>query len=209
MAKEQKLIDTTTDTGGYILGLLWGSLSLYENGFWFRHRDRWYVETVKSYFGITTVVQKVSSGTGPQYRLKIVRPKWVEPISSLLGSRDWQPRNAQERPYPSGNLSDRGFIRAWVEMHSSVDVIQARHRNGLYYPQKRLRIYGNWALLEEMNYILSAATGLRLRKLQPTENKITKGLYYHGYNVSVVSDWLYDGAEIWHPKSREKLVGLP
>ena len=46
MAKEQKAIDTTTDTGGYILGLLWGSLSLYENGFWFRHRDRWYVETV-------------------------------------------------------------------------------------------------------------------------------------------------------------------
>jgi hypothetical protein len=45
MAKEQKLIDTTTDTGGYILGLLWGSLSLYENGFWFRHRDRWYAET--------------------------------------------------------------------------------------------------------------------------------------------------------------------
>lgn len=73
MAKEQKAIDTTTDTGGYILGLLWGSLSLYENGFWFRHRDRWYVETVKSYFGITAVVQKVSSGTGPQYRLKIVR----------------------------------------------------------------------------------------------------------------------------------------
>ncbi len=28
MAKEQKVIDTTTDTGGYILGLLWGPLSL-------------------------------------------------------------------------------------------------------------------------------------------------------------------------------------
>lgn len=56
MAKEQRVIDTTTDTGGYILGLLWGSLSLYENGFWLRHRDRWYVETDK-YLGALFVLR--------------------------------------------------------------------------------------------------------------------------------------------------------
>jgi hypothetical protein len=199
------MLDTTTDTGGYILGLLWGTMSTWEEGYWFRHRDRWYVDAVRDYLGITAAVQEVASSTGPQYRLKIVRTEWVESLSSLLESQNWAPRNAQERAYPSGSLNDRGFCRAWVELHSSVDIHQAKRRNGTYYPQKRLRIYGNAVLMEEMNYVLSSAAGLEPRKLQRTANEITKAIIFQGKTVFQVVEWLYAGAEIWNPAARARL----
>ena len=196
-------MDTTTDTGAYILGILWGSLSVWEEGFWLRHRDRWYVDTVRDYLDITAAVQKVSSHTGSQYRLKIVRSEWVKEVSGLLEAHEWRPRNAQERSYPTGSLNDRGFCRAWVELHSSLDIRRAKKRNGSYYPQRRLRVYGNWALLEEMNYILCAGAGLQPRTLQNTANDITKALYFQGSAVAPVLSWLYSEAEIWNPSALE------
>lgn len=198
-------IDTTTDYGAYVLGILWGTMAKWEEGYWVRHRDKWYIDTIRDYFNITAVVQEVKSSTGIQYRLKIVKTDIVNYFTDILYNYDWKPRNSQERPYPSGSLNDRGFIRAWVELHNSIDIRQAKHRDGNYYPQKRLRIYGNWLLLEEINNILSSATGLQLRTLQKTTNEITKILYYQGKNVLPVVNWLYDRAEIWNPVVRRKL----
>lgn len=196
---------TESDIGAYILGILWGTMGAWREGYWLRHRDRWYIEAVREILNISAAIQEVASYTGPQCRLKIVRGETVEFLGELLKSHGWQPRNAQERPYPSGIINDRGFIRAWVELHGSADIRQAKHRNGLYYPQKRLRIYGNWALMEEMNQVLSVATGLMLRTLQPSVNEITKILHYQGSSVAPVIAWLYDGAEIYNPAARDRL----
>ena len=42
-------LDTSTDTGAYILGILWGTMSIGEKGFWIRHRDPWFVDSVRDH----------------------------------------------------------------------------------------------------------------------------------------------------------------
>jgi hypothetical protein len=174
-------------------------------GYLVRHRDRWYINTVRECLGITSAIQKISGRTVPQYRLKIIRAETVDSLKELLKACDWSPRQAQERRYPSSNINDKGFCRAWVELHSSVYMGYALSKKGQRYPQKKLQIYGNYSLIEEMNYIFSAATGLKPRTLQKTSNNITKAIYYQGKTVEPVVIWLYDGAEIWNPSARRKL----
>ena len=200
------MIDITTDKGSYILGILWGSLAVWQDGYWLRHRDRWYIDTARECLNISAAVQKVKSRTGPQYRLKIIRPELVESITILLKSNGWQPRKAHERPYPTGGINDRGFIRAWVELHGSLDIRQVKDRKGNHHPQERLRIYGNWSMLDEMNNTLCYATGLNPRTLQPTSGEVTKALYFQGSSVSKVIAWVYGGAEIWNTAARERPI---
>lgn len=194
------LIDVTSDTGGYILGVLWGTMATWEEGYWIRHRDRWYIDICREYLGISSSIQEVSSRTGPQYRLKIVKRDIVQSLTDLLQYHGWSPRKAQERAYPAGAINDRGFCRAWVELHGVIDIRQVKARDGAYRPQKRLRIYGNYLLLSEINGILAAATGERPKKLQATSNTITKALYFQGNSATPVLTWLYNAAEIGHPK---------
>ncbi|OPX84589.1 MAG: hypothetical protein A4E53_03847 [Pelotomaculum sp. PtaB.Bin104] len=95
----------------------------------------------------------------------------------------------------------RGFIRAWVELHSSIDVARIGQKKA---PTPRLRIYGNRLLMEEMNHIISAGTGVSVRALQKTANETTVGLYYVGRSFRTVFQWLYDGASLYNPVVREK-----
>jgi len=196
-------LDPSTDAGAYILGILWGTMGVWEEGFWLRHRDRWYIETVRDHLGLSPAIQEVSSATGPQYRIKIVRAETVREMKALLQKHGWTPRKDSVRPYPLGNIDDRGFVRAWVELHSNSDIRRAKHRNGLYYPQPRLRIYGNAALMEGVNLVLAAACNLQPRKLQNTTNTITKALYYQGKNVLPVLLWLYEKADLFNAKALE------
>lgn len=183
----------------YLVGLLWASLAVNDEGYWFRHRDRWYCETVRELLGLSCGIQESHSRTGAQYRLKITRAADVTRLAETLAAHGWEPRQAEIRPYPAGALDDRGFIRAWCEVHSHLDIRQAKRRDGSHYPQKRLRVYGNAALLETINQILSSATGLQSRTLQTTANDITKALYYQGRAVQPVIDWLYMDAGLMHP----------
>lgn len=198
-------MDCRTDKGAYILGVLWGTMAEWEEGFWLRHRDPFFADAVRDYLKIAACVQTVASRTGPQCRLKITRRKTVEEICALLHHHGWQPRNAPERVYPEGDICDRGFIRAWVELHGRADIRRARNRNGTYSPQKRMRIYGNRCLLEEINRILCSEAGLPLRRLQNTQNEITKCMYFQGAAADPVLAWLYKNAEIYNPAARERL----
>lgn len=195
-------IDTTTDTGGYLLGILWGSMSVHAKEYWVSHRDPFFIQTIREHLHIS------AEGYAPkadQMRLKISRKADIDTIEGLIIPHGWRRRTAAERPYPSGNVHHRGFIRAWVELHSTADFRSVRRRGRLY-RQRRLIIYGNWSLLEEMNYIISSATGLIPRTLQHIKkNDITKALYYHASSVAIVVSWLYEGAELWNPASKRKL----
>lgn len=197
------MIDTDTDAGAYVLGVLWGICSISPEGFWLRHRDPWFVETVRDRLGIAAAVQTVSSRTGPQARLKIARASHVAAVRDLLRKHGWTERNAPRRPYPSGRVDDRGFIRAWVELHSSADIARTGRRRT---ERPRLRIYGNRDLLSEMNAVLSAATGLPLRTPQKTPNEVTKALYYYGTAARTVVGWLYERCNLTNPAARAKIL---
>ncbi|WP_165859226.1 hypothetical protein [Desulfofundulus salinus] len=195
-------LDTTTDAGAYVLGILWGTASTSGEGYWVRHRDRWYVDVVREYLGVTAEGHESYSRTGNQWRLKITRAVDVAAVRNLLERHRWVPRKAPERPYPSGNIDDRGFVRAWVELHSSADVARTGRKRA---PTPRLRVYGSRLLMEEVNLVITAGTGVSLRTLQKTENDTTAVLYYAGKSFRVVVDWLYAGAELYNPIVREKI----
>lgn len=158
-----------------------------------RHRDRLYIDIVREHLGITAEGHESYSYTGDQWRLKITRAADILTVKSLLERHGWTPRQAPERPYPSGSINDRGFIRAWVELHSSADIARTGRKRA---PAPRLRIYGNRFLLEEMNRIIAAGAGLSPRTLQKTSNETTVALYYTGKSFRAAINWLYTGAEL-------------
>jgi hypothetical protein len=117
--------------------------------------------------------------------LKITRSAEVAAIKTLLERHGWTPRKAPERPYPHGPLDDRGFVRAWVELHGSADIAHIGRKRG---PAPRLRVYGNRVLMEDINRIIAAGTGLPLRAMQKTANETTVALYYYGKSFRTVVD---------------------
>ncbi|MGB9887751.1 MAG: hypothetical protein ACPLRW_12265 [Moorellales bacterium] len=155
-------LDVSTDAGAYVLGVLWGTASAgSDRCFWVRHKDRWYPEVVKRWLGVTAGIHEISSRTGRQHRLKVSRAADVAALENIFARHGWSPRNAPRRPYPAGAVDDRGFIRAWVELHSSYDMATLGRKKVLV---PRLRIYGNYELLEEISRVLAAACGVGLRK---------------------------------------------
>lgn len=196
-------LDTTTDAGAYVLGVLWGIASTSGEGYWVRHRDRWYVDIVRKHLGITAKEHESYSRTGNQWRLKITRAADVAAVRNLLERHGWAPRKAPERPYPCGNIDDRGFVRTWVELHSSADVARTGRKRT---PTPRLRVYGSFPMLEEMNRVIAVGTGLPPRKLQliATVTGESWCLYYTGGSFCAVVNWLYAGAGLYNPAVWER-----
>lgn len=194
-------IDTKTDLGAYLLGILWGTMSVSKEGYLVTHRDPFFIETIRNHLRLSAKGFRTRGGV--QLRLKILTKRGIATIENMILPHGWKPRKKKERPYPSGSIDDRGFVRAWVELHSTAD-FRSTGRKG-YSRQHRLRVYGNLALLEKMNVVISSATGLNPRRLQPTTNEITKAIYYHGSSVATVVSWLYDGAELWNPLEKRRL----
>ena len=198
-----KILDTGTDAGAYVLGIIWGTASTSGEGYWVRHRDRWYVDVVREHLGITAEGHESYSRTGNQWRLKVTRAADVAAVRNLLEHHGWVPRKSRERPYPSGHLDDKGFVRAWVELHSSADVARTGRKRK---PTPRLRVYGSQPLLDELNRVVTAGAGLPPRKLQrvATGTGETWCLYYTGRSFRAVVEWLYAGAELYNPAVRER-----
>jgi len=195
-----------SDTGAYILGILWACCGPGDKTHWWvRHRDPWYPEAIRTYLSITARVHKSFSNTGSQARLKIARIADMNKVKQLLYLHGWTPRQSKERLYPSGPLNDRGFIRAWIEIHSHADIARTGRKRK---PTPRLRVYGNKLLLEEMNLIIAGRANVQPRTLQRTGNEITKALYYTGRNFRAVLEWLYDMAELYNPDTKAKLLNI-
>lgn len=190
-------INTTTEAGAYALGVLWAicSPNCTDKGYWIRHKDRWYLEFLREYLQLTAGIQESRYQETVQYRLKIIRGADATTIENVLDKHGWQPRNSPIRSYPSGAVDDRTFVRAWAELHSSTDIVRSRKK----YPTPRLRIYGNWLLLDEINRVITAGAGVPLRRLQDASNDTTKILCYVGSSCKSVADWLYKNATIYHP----------
>lgn len=109
--------------------------------------------------------------------LRIARAAEVGFMKELLENHGWVLRNTPEKPYPYGVINGRGFVRAWVELRSSADIARPGQRRR---PTPRLRIYGNWSLIDGINRVIAAETKLGLRKPQRTPKETTVALYYTG-----------------------------
>lgn len=197
-----KKVDTTTDAGAYLLGILWGTVALAgDNAIWVRHNDKWYVDAIREYMGIGTNKRVRYLKAEKRWGLRITRAAEVGFLKELLENHGWAPRNTPERPYPYGVVNGRGFVRAWVELHSSADIARPGRRRR---PTPRLRIYGNCSLIDGINRVIAAETELGLRKPQRTPKETTVALYYTGKSFCSLVGWLYACASLYNPEAKER-----
>lgn len=157
----------------YTLGILWAYGRDDGDRFILRCKHLEILHHLQLILGTDYVITQRRSRTNIQYVLRIrgdIRHKML----NILAAQGWAPRNADIREYPSDISDHFGFIRAWIQYHSSIDISSLG--------SQRVRIYGNKVLLEVMNDIISKLTGLPLLTPQRVTSK-TYALYYQGQSA--------------------------
>jgi len=176
------------DFSNYSIGIIWALGSNVENNkFSIRHREKYFLEQLSPYFKNSIYKQKrTNKQNDEQYVLKV---SGVD--SHKLYEMGWSPRNSQIRDVPL--LSDyKDFIRAYVEIHSSLDYSTRYKRDGTKYKSIRLRIYGNVVLVNSINMILSQNAKVGIKTVQVRSNNKTSILHYSSlFEIQNVFDYIF------------------
>ncbi len=156
----------------YILGILWSIGSLVKEGyseyFVVRHKDRYYSDFLKEAFKLTKSVYPIQEKTKKYYCIKIP----YDFVREILEENGWVNRWGEERSYPIYVENHADFLRAYLEIHSSLDYCTSYSGKRKYY-RLRWRIYGNQKLIEQINEILYIEIGITSHKPQSTVNEKT------------------------------------
>lgn len=179
----------------YILGIFW-ALGRYVDEFqspgyphfFIRHNRRHFMDVVRRDLNLSSNIHTVIHRGKPQYRLKVTGMDFA-----TLERLGWQPRNDVTRGYPRIN-EHRDFIRAYVEIHSSIDIVTIKKRGRLPYRQPRLRIYGNMQFLTELTEVLATEIGINVMKVQQSTraSEVSGTLYYQSRkDLKAILDYLY------------------
>lgn len=158
------------DMSNYQLGIIYGIGSYIEceNSLVFRHREKYFLEILQPIFKNKIYVQR--SNTNIQYVMK----NYITNIDTL---ENWNMRNDDIRTLPKlGNYND--FLRAYIELHGCWDYCTSYKRNGEKYYRLRLRIYGNYYMILNLNEILSREIGVTIKKVQTVHNNKTGYIQY-------------------------------
>ncbi len=165
----------------YVLGIIW-ALGRYvdkiedEREYYFiRHKNKYFLQVIRRELELKANIQAVTHKGKLQYRLKVAGMDIAQ-----LNRLGWQPRNAVQRGYPRLVAGHRDFIRAYMEIHSSVDTMTIRKQNRPPHKQPRLRIYGNKDFLAELTQVLANEVGTGPKKVQRAtlESEVSGILYY-------------------------------
>ncbi|TQI68576.1 hypothetical protein LY85_3316 [Clostridium sp. KNHs216] len=154
---------------GYLLGILWGCCTPHHNRLLCRHKDKYYPDYVASQLG--GHVRTQMSRTGIQYTVNI--PIEFEELYKF----GWTLRNNDVRVYPKTD-DDKGFCSAWIELHHSADL--GRRKDGTRHP--RLRIYGNYVLMESIESKISIIANVGQKSILRLHNEKSAEIYYQSYN---------------------------
>lgn len=182
----------------YVLGILWSIGSPIEDRypyFMLRHHDRYFLDVVRKALNIPTSVFAGESLTRAQYKLKLFNFDLNQ-----LTQYGWQTRLSEQRSYP--NIREHAnFIRAYIELHSSVDTLTIRQRSKERRSQ-RLRIYGNRYFLEQLTEMLSSQVEVTPKRVQKATNlsEFSGILYYQSRReLEKLHDYLYPpGIQYFH-----------
>jgi len=182
LKKEKISLDRILD---YHLGIFWsiGSYSDETKQFIFVHRERYFLEQIELYFDSRIYAQEAR--TAIQYVLKTALLN-VDALKKI----GWTERNAEQRNVPLLN-NYRNFLRAYFELHSSLDYCTSYNRKREKYYRLRLRVYGNEKLIISINNILHMNVETGLKALQLTKNNKTAIITYASYKeIQSIYNWL-------------------
>lgn len=157
----------------YDIGIFWCIGSFAENRLSFRHKNKFYIERMQEYFP-SKIYQQIHHNTGEnQYVLKTQDFKEYEYLKVAY--------NSNSKPLPKlKEYSD--FLRAYIEIHSTLDYLKRINRNGHIWYKLRLRIFGNMDAIDDINNILHENLKVGIKTPQKTANNTTKILYYQSYD---------------------------
>lgn len=175
----------------YDLGIIWAVGSYNENGrFSFRHKEKHFINRLNGYFTNTIYQQKRSKNKiDEQYVLKTKNLNVYD-----LYNIGWSERNSDIRDIPNlPNLSDyKDFLRAYIELHSTLDYSTRHKNNGDKYKALRLRIYGNTNLMDSVNKLLSREVRVGIKTIQTLSNHKTSIIYYTSFlEIQNIFNYLY------------------
>ena len=102
---------------GHIWLVFFGGRCPCQEGYLVTHRDPFFIDIIRDHLNLSAKGFRARGGT--QLRLKISSIRDIETVENMILPHGWKPRKKKERPYPSGSIDDRGFVRAWVELHST------------------------------------------------------------------------------------------
>lgn len=114
-------------------------------------------------------------------------------------------RNISKLPEFSEISNPQDFIRAYMELHSTIDFINVKNRNNSKIPKLRLRIYGNEEVISWINEVVPA----NKKKIQYIRNILDSNyvgetccIYYQSSKeICNILDWI-DGTpkndKIWN-----------
>lgn len=149
----------------YQLGIIWsiGSYNDIDNRITFRHKNKYFLEQL--YIDKNTIFPQ-QARTDIQYVLKTFIN--INQLKDL----GWTERNSVQRDLPI--LEDyKDFIRAYLEIHSAFSWQTSYLRNKRKYYRVRLRIFGNYILIESINNLLAELKIIEKKKVQDTHNDTT------------------------------------
>lgn len=179
----------------YQLGILF-SIGYYiqsESRYIIRHKDKHYIDSIIPLFKTTPYTQ--SSRTQTQYVLK----SSIKFNPSILFN--WTPHNSDIRDIPIlQDYSD--FLRAYIEIHSTLDYSIRHTRHKTKYKVLRLRVYGNKILIQHINDILHQYAATNLKSLQIMSNNKTAILNYTSFSeIESIYNYIYNSPyspNIWN-----------
>ncbi|CAM2972696.1 hypothetical protein HAHI6034_11790 [Hathewaya histolytica] len=154
----------------YQLGIIFsiGSYNKEDARITFRHKERYFLEQLQTLFPNTIYGQEVHSGK--QYVMKASIN--IETLDNL----NWNARNSDVRKLPILEKY-KDFLRAYLEIHSRFDYCTTYTGNRKYY-RLRLRIYGNFNIIENINSILAIEVKTKKKSIYTTPNGKTSVLCY-------------------------------
>ena len=156
----------------YQLGIFWGIASFSDDRTTFRCKNKYFLDIINKTLNNTVYLQYAKDKD--QYVLK---SQLIDIESFIINN--WTDRNAYIRDVPSLKCY-KDFLRAYIELHSSLDY-STRYSNNRKnkYKALRLRIYGNFQLIDSINHIINKEIpSISLKTTQKAANKTTRVLYY-------------------------------
>ena len=169
----------------YTLGIIWSIGSFQDNRFVFRYSDRYFLEQIQKYCN-NSIYEQVGTSDKTQYVLKTAS---ITP-DDLPG---WTERNSERRDIPM--LDDyKDFMRAYFEIHSCLDYCTTYNnfsKNKEKYYRLRLRVYGNYILIQSVNNILAEQCRVKPKSIQYVHNNKTAYVQYTALDeITAIFNWL-------------------
>ena len=175
-----------SDFSEYQLGIFWGIASYTDNRITFRSKHKYYLDVLNNVINRNIYIQY------PKEKEQYVLKTSCIDIETFK-MNNWTDRNSNIRYIPKLK-SYNNFLRGYIELHSTLDY-STRYTNNKKnkYKALRLRIYGNYKLIDNINDIISSQVDLvSLKKPQQIHNETTRVLYYSSPNeINKIYEYIY------------------